>query len=373
MRPRSILVSRAPLASFAVLGAIVAMVAMVAMVAISACSSFSSDADPVADAGPDALVFIDAGDAATSADGSGAEAGSAATVLASGYAKLTAVAATETSVYFSDGMGGGIFEVSLENGGAVITRYPVGTSAPTSLAVTSDGTIYFAEYGQKRLGSIPPVGSTSTILAGGGVAPVAIALGTSTLSSGGSPVRLVVGALVDANPTSVVQHYDGDLELQSSTPDAKNVFDVAVHAGSAYWTDAAAGTLFRSLLDGAGAMPFAAGEQDCQSVAVDAVGVYWTRPMNKLVRMQLTTSAGPKSLATNEQDPRSVTADASGVYWMTADGKVRRSARNETPAQTIYQGFNGTFTNPYSRTLALTSKYVVWITGDGKVLRLAKP
>lgn len=359
MRCWSVLVAAVPIVIAAVIGA--------------ACGEpYAADSDPgppdVADAGSSTDAGADAD--ADAVDGSDAST-AAPQVLASGYNGLVAVAATETTVYFSDQGTGKVHAIRLEGDSAVTDALVA--SAVTAMVVNAqpDGvdTLYFVERGQNVVGRKQGM-TNSAVIASNGVGPFGIAIRTAGDASLGT--RVVVAGAVGTN--TELQQYDGSLVFLSAIDrGAANVFDVAALGPSFYWTESANGVIAKSDWDNGMSVKLATGESDCQAIAVDAAGVYWTRPSSNSVRARNAMSGAVSSLGTNESAPVSIAADQSGVYWMTKDGKLRRSSRNETPIKTVAQGFASSFSlTAHIHAIALTSKYVVWITSDGKVLRTAK-
>lgn len=333
-----------------------------------ACSTFATEDDPAAgpDGASESSPTSDAGDAQApppdAAEGGPTFAGD---VLASGFVRLSGVAADESTVYFADREGGGIYSVPIE-GGAVEKRLQ--GMSPSSLAVGADGAIYWADFGQNAIGVLP-VGTPPTQVKVQSLRPVALALGAS---SEAPLLRVIVAGKGSAVGT--VMHFSAQLnDLGGTAAMLINPFDVAASGSDVYWTDSAAGAIFKAAVtDSASGAALATGESDCQSIAADVLGVYWTRPAAGLVQMR--SAAGTvTSIGQNQAGAHSLAADASGVYWMTRDGKIRRSPRNETPLAVVAQGFDGDFgVDSYTQAIALTSKYVVWLTADGKVLRRAK-
>lgn len=330
-----------------------------------ACSTFTTEDEPPAgqDGASEASPASDAGDALAPTDDA-AEGGPSleGVVLASGFVRLSGVAASESTVYFIDRAGGTTHAVPIA-GGTVVKRLQ--GMSPSSLAVGEDATIYWADSGQGMIGKISPGGQTSQLLVPG-LRPVALALGVSPVVPA---LRMIVAS---KGATGTVKHFDGALaDLGGTTATLVTPFDVAVVDGDVYWTDSSAGTIFKAaVMDSASGTALATSQPDCQSIAADVRGVYWARPGAGLVQMR-SPGGNITPIGQNQAGPHSLAADDRGVYWMTRDGKIRRSARNETPLAVVAQGFNGDFgADSYTQAIALTSKYVVWITSDGKVLRL---
>ncbi|HSO36428.1 MAG TPA: hypothetical protein VLT33_28075 [Labilithrix sp.] len=330
-----------------------------------ACSTFSteeerpagqdgaSEASPASDAGDALAPPADAAEGGSSLDG---------VVLASGFVRLSGVAADESTVYFIDREGGGTHAVAIA-GGTVVKRLQ--GMSPSSIAVGADATIYWADFAQGSIGRISPSGAPMQMVVTG-LRPVALAIGVSPVAPA---LRMIVAS---KDVTSTVKQFNSALaELGGTTAAVLNPFDVAVVDSDVYWTDASAGTIFKAdVADSASGTALATSESDCQSIAADVRGVYWARPGAGLVQMR-SPAGSITPIGQNQTGPHSLAADERGVYWMTRDGKIRRSARNETPLAVVAQGFNGDFgAESYTQAIALTSKYVVWITADGKVLRL---
>lgn len=344
------------------------------MVAGGACSTFSGEethGDPVPEAGagdasqdpPDAAPVGDAPASET-------EPPTSAKVLASGYADLTAVVATETNAYFVARTAGIIYQVRLDGTGGVQELYKASPLGSPSSAAVYDFTIYATDYAKSMLARREEGGGAAiTLPASGMLNPAAIAAGTSAAG-----VRVVVLALSGA--TGTVQQYDTELNfVRSSNGTYQTPFDVAVTGTNIWWTESSAGKIWQGHLDEAQADARIDGESGCESITADAQGVYWTRPQDGLVRMMVPPQTTVDSIAVNQVTPVSITSDASGVYWLTGDGKLQRSTRQtaEVPPQTLAKGFAvGGATATRIRNIALTSKYVVWVTADGKVLRTDK-
>jgi hypothetical protein len=342
--------------------------AAIIVIALAACSSFSADTPPTDGGGAE--------DAAT--EGSipllDAEGPDGATVdgavrddtlpLASGFSDLSAVATSETTVYFVSRTAGMIWQVPLDgSGGVVALQVPPG--ATPSLVALDGNTLFWADPATSRLGSIGSVGMSFVELPDD-FKPAAIAA-----ASAPAGFRLVLaGALANAGR---IRQYDANFATKTETTATfDNPFDVAATGSKLWWTESGTGMIWEGAVDSSMAISRASGETGCESIAADPQGVYWARRGEGLIRSLPAGSPSPpaQTLAKNQAGPFSITSDASGVYWLTSDGKVQRSGREptEVPPQTIAKGFAATF-DPHVRALALTSKYVVWITSDGKVLR----
>lgn len=301
----------------------------------------------------------DVADGASANDATDAPSGSTATTLASGYAELAGIFATETTVYFVDPTKGGIHSVPMA-GGAVSDIFMSGAS-PSGIVVSGDD-LFWTDYGHKLLNHVLISSGTNQSVSPAAKAPIAIAIAGSGLVL----ASLGVGDVGD------VQQYQLDLTVAGpSIGGQQNPLDVAAYQSEVFWTESSAGNIRAATVGADDVMLLASGESDCESIAADGAGVYWTRPGEGLVRAIL-SGGSPRTIAPAESSPFSLAADDSGVYWLTKDGRLRRSSRNELPITTIAAAFGGSPANDRIQAIALTSKYVVWLTADGKVLRADK-
>ncbi len=340
------------------------------MVIASACGSFGGDDALVAalegGGGTDGPTPTDSAplDAPSPNDG-GAEAGFRWTVLATGFTDLAGVAATETSVYFTERTRGIVHEMAI--GGGTVSEVQNTMGSPASIVVTSSD-VFWGEFGGNKL--------SRRGLTGGAVTTVTRTSGKAPLAMATASDRIVVVAL-DSSSNGEIQQYQFDFASGPSVGNLTNPFDVAVQAEAIFWTESSLGRIFMGTVGTTNASPIVQNESDCQSIAADALGIYWTRPSLDvgpsagLVRMSSPSGANVRSLATGQRVPMSLASDPTGVYWLTLDGTLRRSTRSE-PIETLAGGFNAAFKDFHIQAIALTSKYVVWITNDGQVLRLAK-
>ena len=155
---------------------------VLALAAGAACSSISDDSAPVtADAGGGDAPAADApvlDDAPPIVDEDGLTPGPDADILATGYMELSAVAATETTVYFAERGTGTIHQVPLV-GGPVAAFAAASVTLPSSLAAT-DTVVTWADGTNKTLSrrKLVAASAVKTIALAEG-APVAIVLGAS--------------------------------------------------------------------------------------------------------------------------------------------------------------------------------------------------
>jgi sugar lactone lactonase YvrE len=327
-----------------------------------ACGSFSGDVhdnvDPL-DGGADGTAPSEAGTDGTSPPVDGAPATSTV-VLAKGYMSLSAIVATDATVYFVDQATGAVHSTSID-GGTVTTLSP-GGGAPTSLALVGNE-LFWNDGGMQKLNRMSTAGGTVTSISYvAGKIPKVVA---------GGPPGLVV-LTENGNALGDVQQYDLTYVPKSSVASRPNPYSVAIQGSDIYWTESAGQTVAKGHFGDATrtVVSSSAEDSDAESIAADAKGVYWACPGQKSVRASL-GGAPAKTLATGEDTPTSVAADGTSVYWISAPGKVRRFRAVDQPIVTVAEGFVSLAKLNF-RALAVTSKYVVWLTDDGNVLRAEK-
>ncbi len=344
-------------------GVVLGIAVLAVMGGGAACSKNYAEATADVEAGADATADSPATASETGvppSDASDAPSGPQPTVLASGFDHLSAITATESTVYFADQVKGAIYAVPIEGG--MPAELVKGSFAPSALAVAG-ANLFWADGGKATLNKTPLAGGPTTTVPSGARTPIAMTVAANTL----------VVALLGTSGLGDVQQYDFDLTPGPTIADVANPFSVAAVVSDYYWSESAGGTIAMGQAGDTSRTVLAPGETDCQSIAADSLGVYWAQKSLGMVRAHLSATPGVVSLATSEAGPFSLAADESGVYWMTKDGKLRRSTRSELPLSTLAHGFAATFSSGQIRALALTTTRIVWITSDGNVLRLDKP
>jgi hypothetical protein len=336
--------------------------AALAIAAGAACSqSYAASDTPPTDATPEAS----AGDAPVEAEIDADVADTfvppvpAFTELATGLSELGGVAATETTVYFTEPTKGHVSSVPIAGG----TITPIATAGGDVRPIAVGGTfLFWANVSGAALQQLDLTsGQLSTYGVPAGRQPAVLAAGTD---------RLVVAA--DATNDDELQQYTFVLSNGPASLSGSSAFtDVAVAGTDVYWTQSSAAQVTKGASGVLLNTPIATGETGCESIAANSAGAYWTRPTDGLVRT--TSSNGNGTLTSGEVAPSSIVADETDVYWLTGDGKLRRKTLGqELPPATLAKGFASAFAGKRVHAIALTNKYVVWITTDGRLLRVAK-
>ncbi len=294
------------------------------------------------------------------------------TVLAKGYAALSSITASETTVYFVEPSTKTIHQVPLDGSASAQSFYKRIDTTPFS-ALHFGERLYWTSEDKKVVGTLSLSGSpTNTEVSQDGIV-------TSSIYAGSTIIGYQLILLGKKEVKGVARLYKTlsndrtDVELFSANPRNATVAGTEI-----YWTD----TLSKSVShiapsDNSGGT-VAGDEPGCDAIAADGLGVYWTRTDGnvRMLALPLTAGSEPTTLAINQNGPSSIVADATGVYWLTRDGKLQRFDRvisDALPPRPFAEGFASNFASDDIRAIALTSKYVVWITSDGKVLRRAKP
>ena len=331
-----------------------------------ACSSFHSDA-PAAeapspeggDAGAEAAALLDGG----VVDSPAAE-GSAPAVtvtLASGYAQLHALAATETDVFFSDEASGKVWTVPIVGGTSA--RLLASSGAPASIAVAGGG-VYWADtsgYAVKRADIL--TGSVTST-------PTTVDEHVSMLASTSDRIFGMVG---NNGGVGALLQYGLDLApMAGATLDGlTNPFALTSQGNTAYWTEGSPSEAVRSLDEGSSTPVTIGIEHDAQSITADDAGLYWARPIDQLIRGRLNN--GPLiTLASGEPQPYAIAADGTYVYWTTSNNELRRAGHLDNGTSSLVASGFTRVVDEHVRAIAVTKEYIVWLTEDGKVLRLHK-
>lgn len=343
---------------------VAACASLLAAAAVVACSSFSADDTSDAGVASEGGAALESGAAETAppADGAVLPVPAGTTVLALGFDVLAGIAATETTVYFTEQGVGQLVAVPLAGGATVVLFNGMG--APSGVAV-SNGDVYWCEHSKRLLRRVP--------VSSPGASP------TDNLFQNGPflVAPTVVGVVVGASSVSDAGTSPGEIDQFTTlnppiTTAADNPLGVASSAQDIYWTESSIGRIGHAKLGVAAADAFASNEGDCRSIAADAQGVYWTRPSVSKVRAKLVNSSGVIDLAAGEIGPSSLATDPTHVYWVSSLGQIRRIKRTAgATVETVVDGF-APITDIHFQSLALTKDYVVWLTSDGRVLRHAK-
>lgn len=327
-----------------------------------ACGSFGgADAAPDTDSGIDALATGDGGptEASRTDDSATSEGGAGPVEIARGLDDPEGIAVTESTVYVTEHTRGNVRSFSVQGG--PYTDLVTNSGSPTGIAIAG-GFVFWSDFGGAKVSGLSLDGGSTLSTTTSGKGPFAIAPASD---------RIVVMALAGSD-VGEAQQYTFDLLAGPSVGPLANPFDVAVHEGSIYWTEASNGRIGRGQIGVATNGDFVTGEMDCQSIAADPDGVYWTRRASGLVRTKAT--GGAMTLASNEETPHSLVADTKSLYWLTGDGKLRGLSHGTGAAvRTIASGFGADFAQMRVRALAYNTLYLVWITTDGRVLRVPRP
>jgi hypothetical protein len=338
---------------------------LLAAAALLACSAFSADDTTDAGVENEGGAVLESG-AAESApppgDSSPPPVPPGTTVLASGFDALAGIAATETTVYFTEQGVGQLVAVPLAGGATVVLFNGMG--APSGVAV-SNGDVYWCEHSKRLLRRVP--------VSSPGASPTDNLLQKGPFIIAPTVTGVVVGAssVTDAgtSPGEIDQFTSFNPPIVSA---ADNPLGVAASAQDIYWTESSIGRIGHAKLGVGASDAFASNEGDCRSIAADAQGVYWTRPSVSKVRAKLVNSSGVIDLAAGEVGPSSLATDPTHVYWVSSLGQIRRIKRTAgATVETVVDGF-APITDIHFQSLALTKDYVVWLTSDGRVLRHAK-
>jgi hypothetical protein len=275
--------------------------------------------------------------------------------LARGLAFPTGIAASNTTVFWTEHNATGSVRAMPLEGGAIRTLRE-DADEPGSITIRN-GVVFWANPLGHALRSIKEDGTAFA------------ELWKSALEQ---PTTVAV-ASTEAFFTTAdgqVRHakLDGTLPATVGSTSAN---EVTMAAERPIWVEQ--GRIVRTAASGTGTENVAS-EMGCTSVAANGSIIYWARHDTGEIRASV--AGFVMTLASAELGPHSIVADASGVYWLTDDGKVRSvsTGGGASMPKTIASGFLPSTRNAV-KTLALTDKYVVWLdfgTTDGKVLRAAK-
>ena len=368
MAARCVSDGRGARASLSVVLACGAVLAGLLVVACGAFSASESAPDPSGDGGGQDGTTNDAPGATTDGGMLAADASDGSSppllpvVLASGFATLSSIAATETAVYFVDQQSGDIDMVPLVAGGTVQTLVPTGAS-PHTIAI-ANGQLYWSDFGQgtlSRASLTTPVPSLTSVKAG--YKPVSIA------ASAAGVVALLTNTTAPLDG-QVVQ-YDFMLnETGVAVAGQSNPFEAVLFGDQIFWTESAGHRVRRGLFGMTTNDVWSENQVDSETIAADQNGVYWSAGPN--VRMSPAAAGSPVlDVSTTEGTPTSLASDGSSVYWLTQDSLRRWNRVPGSAPTTLATGAFGLVSSQF-RGIAVTTSYVVWITGDGKVMRLAK-
>lgn len=331
----------------------------------AACSKdYAAEPAPVIEqeAGVDASVDASVADVAVEA--AAPDAAPKLVELANGLTGLAGIVADDTSAYVSTASG--VVRVPLAGGAT--TPLGMTAAAPTGPIALASGVLFWSTVDTKTIIRSDASGSTITTF------PLPLGIVPSALAAvaGGTDRLSLLSKGVAGGPDSIHQYTFELVEtaaFQASTPTG----DLAVHEGSAYWTEPGPGKVSFIGPSAVGPVELAGAELGCDAIAADGAGVYWTRPGEGLVRAFTSTNGAIRDLSSTETAPSSIVADENGIYWLDANGTLRRKrVDQELPPATLASGFMSAWANTHVHALAVTTKYAVWITNDGRVLRADK-
>lgn len=326
---------------------------------VAGCSSFSTVAGPsteTVDASP-----ADSGGPAS--EGGATDDGGTVglLVLATGFARLVGVAATETTVYFTEQRTGLIHEVPIE-GGDVVT--PADADAGTPLGIgLRDGTAY---WGDPTAGNLRQWTPDTAVVTWPTPAPAPFAVATNptelfTLARS-SPTSGSVQSRAYASPGMVASHVDN-----LAAPG-----DLAIGDNAVYVTETGKDQIsVFSIVNGRLQTPAALvmmDETDCGYVTTTPGHVAWSAGA-RIREVMTGGSLPPITIAPDEGGISALGATNGDYVWLRSDGQLRRWRRVENRIENVGSPV-AVVTLADARSLALTSKYAVVITADGRVLRI---
>jgi hypothetical protein len=281
-------------------------------------------------------------------------------VLASGHFALSGIAASESTVYFTEQGKGGVHSVPIDGNGPELLLTALG-GTPSSIALVG-GELFWTDLKSNTLNRVSTGGGDASSVS----RPINEPLRALAAAANG-----IVVAVTDGTNTGQVQHYTLGFSGVATVPAVVNPFGVALFGASVFWTESGAGTVARGSFGDSSRVTISTSEIDAQSIAADALGVYWTRPAMLDVRAKLAGSAGISTIASQEDSPSSIAADGTSIYWISNTGIRRARAHSPGKVETMATGFPALRESRW-RSLAVTSKYVVWLSDDGSVRRMSK-
>ncbi len=249
-----------------------------------------------------------------------AKGGGMPAVLASNLAGPNSLAASATTLYFTDNdPNGGSYQRlhRQDKGGGGISADIVQVNANDHVFGCSvQGTSVF--FALQKNGSVSYLDTTAWTA--NSVVPVAIALG-------------MVG-LVVADSTHAWVGVTGQIKLVRRSDMTTTVFATVTGTVRAlvideasqtvFWADDSSVSALGKSSPGAAPLVFASSEQAPSAIAIDATTVYWANTGDGSIRSAPRGGGAPTTLASGESEPRGIAVDDSALYWTNyGDGRVR--------------------------------------------------
>lgn len=285
--------------------------------------------------------------------------------LAPAQSNPFAIALDSANVYFANYLDGTV--VSLPRAGGSPTTLAKGQDVPRGLAVDGQNVYWLNEgtaamhYADGAVMKAPLTGGPAVTLATGQPNPLGIAIDGASVYWTNEGVSL--GGSADGSVMKVGHDGTGLVTLANAQADPEGI---AVDANNVYWASSGTtgnnhgdGAITKVLLDGSSTTPLATMQSFPVGLALDAGNVYFTSVTGDVMKVALT--GGPvTTLAARQSHPFGIQVHAGNAYFTNNEGGslMRVPVGGGTPV-TLAAGRN------YAYDIAVDDLGVYWTEGDG--------